>query len=487
MSYFLPHLRTGWHVDQAILSEEERLVVIRFGRDGDEECMRQDEVLYKIAEKVVNFAVRTGNNNKINWALEDKQELIDIFETVYKGARKGRGLVISPKEFFNALETWIHEERKVITYRFLSRNMNIHIENAKQILLDYYKKCQENNKKCYAIYMISGYITKSVENNESLSAEKSLMMRIKVYYLVKERNINEIKQKLDEITLIYIYALESDPQTDISVLSDASLELCCHIKYDEILSLEETCKKYGIIYHPNVKMFPSNFQLSSTKTLPSKSIDISSKTNSSQPIMTSLNVNNKDGKLAPLDSLNKAEHGSKNVFVYYTELKTSTHTSECVSPGIRNETNISSINKNIVISSSKSEDASTEYNMVKRQQEIDELRKIMIDQEKNDITIHTNSVLKDDDISDVIKDEHMNSTKKKRGRRKVLKKVTSRDKKGYLVTKNEFFWESFSEDEISIPTKSKSDIVESKEAIGKTKAKLNETKITLFFSKKQSI
>ncbi|EMR08062.1 hypothetical protein PNEG_03502 [Pneumocystis murina B123] len=152
MSYFLPHLRTyfftffldllklifddyrGWHVDQAILSEEERLVVIRFGRDGDEECMRQDEVLYKIAEKVVNFAViylvdidevpdfkqmyelydrctimffyrnkhmmidlGTGNNNKINWALEDKQELIDIFETVYKGARKGRGLVISPK------------------------------------------------------------------------------------------------------------------------------------------------------------------------------------------------------------------------------------------------------------------------------------------------------------------------------------------------------------------------------------------------------
>ncbi|KTW26123.1 hypothetical protein T552_03017 [Pneumocystis carinii B80] len=154
MSYFLPHLRTGWlinikiicrnkgltchyrHVDQAILSEEERLVVIRFGRDGDEECMRQDEVLYKIAEKVVNFAViylvdidevpdfkqmyelydrctimffyrnkhmmidlGTGNNNKINWALEDKQELIDIFETVYKGARKGRGLVISPKDY----------------------------------------------------------------------------------------------------------------------------------------------------------------------------------------------------------------------------------------------------------------------------------------------------------------------------------------------------------------------------------------------------
>lgn len=43
----------------------------------------------------------TGNNNKLNWVLEDKQELIDIIETIYKGAKKGRGLVVSPKGTFN--------------------------------------------------------------------------------------------------------------------------------------------------------------------------------------------------------------------------------------------------------------------------------------------------------------------------------------------------------------------------------------------------
>ena len=111
--------------------------------------MKQDEVLYRIADKCKNFAVfylvdidevpdfnkmyelydpctgtipsydmadlclvmfffrnkhmmidlGTGNNNKINWALEDKQEMIDIIETVYRGAKKGRGLVISPKDY----------------------------------------------------------------------------------------------------------------------------------------------------------------------------------------------------------------------------------------------------------------------------------------------------------------------------------------------------------------------------------------------------
>ena len=41
--------------------------------------------------------IGTGNNNKLNWVLEDKQELIDIIETIYRGAKKGRGLVVSPK------------------------------------------------------------------------------------------------------------------------------------------------------------------------------------------------------------------------------------------------------------------------------------------------------------------------------------------------------------------------------------------------------
>jgi hypothetical protein len=44
----------------------------------------------------------TGNNNKLNWVLEDKQELIDIIETIYRGAKKGRGLVVSPKGELNS-------------------------------------------------------------------------------------------------------------------------------------------------------------------------------------------------------------------------------------------------------------------------------------------------------------------------------------------------------------------------------------------------
>lgn len=57
MSYFLPHLPSGWHVDEAIKSEEDRVVVIRFGHDWDSQCMTMDETLYSVAEKVQNYAV----------------------------------------------------------------------------------------------------------------------------------------------------------------------------------------------------------------------------------------------------------------------------------------------------------------------------------------------------------------------------------------------------------------------------------------------
>jgi len=136
MSYLLPHLGSGWAVDQAILTEENKVILIRFGHDWDGQCMEMDELLFQIAEDVRNFCtiylvdisevpdfntmyelydpctcmfffrnkhimidLGTGNNNKINWVMRDRQEMIDIIEVVYRGASKGRGLVVSPKDY----------------------------------------------------------------------------------------------------------------------------------------------------------------------------------------------------------------------------------------------------------------------------------------------------------------------------------------------------------------------------------------------------
>lgn len=135
-SRLLIDLPTGWHVDQAIVTEKERLVVIRFGQENDKQCVLMDDLLYSISGKVKNFAViytcditrvpdfnemyeltdpmclmffygnkhmmcdfGTGNNNKMNFTIDDKQEMIDILETIFRGARKNKGLVVSPYDY----------------------------------------------------------------------------------------------------------------------------------------------------------------------------------------------------------------------------------------------------------------------------------------------------------------------------------------------------------------------------------------------------
>ncbi|KAG5608727.1 hypothetical protein H5410_020008 [Solanum commersonii] len=56
-------------------------------------------IMFFFRNKHIMIDLGTGNNNKINWALKDKQEFVDIVETLYRGARKGQGLVIAPKDY----------------------------------------------------------------------------------------------------------------------------------------------------------------------------------------------------------------------------------------------------------------------------------------------------------------------------------------------------------------------------------------------------
>jgi DIM1 family U5 snRNP protein len=151
----LTHLPSAWHVDKAILSEQERIVVMRFAKEEPtttnqstptmavteaerQVCLQMDAVLEAAAPLVLNFAVvyavdrwqvpdfdamyelddgepvavmffwhgrhmlvdyGTGNNHKITWPLADKQDLIDVLEVVYKGAIKGKRMVVSPKDY----------------------------------------------------------------------------------------------------------------------------------------------------------------------------------------------------------------------------------------------------------------------------------------------------------------------------------------------------------------------------------------------------
>jgi DIM1 family U5 snRNP protein len=56
-------------------------------------------VMFFWRNKHIQVDFGTGNNNKINFEIQDKQELGDIMEVAYKAASKGKGLAVSPKDY----------------------------------------------------------------------------------------------------------------------------------------------------------------------------------------------------------------------------------------------------------------------------------------------------------------------------------------------------------------------------------------------------
>ena len=45
MSYVLPHLETKQDVDRAIKSSEDKVLVLRFGKETDAVCMQLDDIV----------------------------------------------------------------------------------------------------------------------------------------------------------------------------------------------------------------------------------------------------------------------------------------------------------------------------------------------------------------------------------------------------------------------------------------------------------
>lgn len=106
-SVVLPHLTTGWHVDQAILTEEERLVVIRFGRDWDPDCMRQDEVLYSESvciDSISTADIRTrnsGSGKELRSHICLRSRSSARFQTDVRTLRYSNADVLFPKQTYD--------------------------------------------------------------------------------------------------------------------------------------------------------------------------------------------------------------------------------------------------------------------------------------------------------------------------------------------------------------------------------------------------
>ena len=60
--------------------------------------------------------------------------------------------------YMENLEEWIEEEDLVVTYKYISRNLKVHVNVAKQMLYNFVASRKSSESKLGVVYLVSGLV-----------------------------------------------------------------------------------------------------------------------------------------------------------------------------------------------------------------------------------------------------------------------------------------------------------------------------------------
>ncbi|KAJ5195971.1 hypothetical protein N7449_006450 [Penicillium cf. viridicatum] len=423
-------------------------------------------------------------------------------------------------------------ERRPVTYRLLSRALKVHANRAKQILFEFHRN--ENAKKpqtVHATYVISG-IQKAPEpapTNGHADDEDEMMqsspylpssmpnqdtaldsIRTTSIVLAREEDLEDAKSTFQSISTIHVYSLQPTALPDLNVLVDANREIASTHGQEDPL---ECGKQWGMIQNRNVKRrtgarppppaaapAAKASKPSTESTVPAKrplqKETSSVKTEATKPDEPKIEPSSAANSHASSKPSGKAAAPQQkgNLFSSFAKAKPKTKASAPAEPAAPSA-------EDVVLDDASEEEAEELFpdstakaaaeNRENRKEREARLKKMMDDDDDDEAD--------DEEMPDAdeepreptpveqppppkpaeLKEEVTVQGGRRRGKRQVMKKKTVKDEEGYLVTREEATWESFSEDE-PVPKK--------KPAVNVPKAKAGKAagqgNIMSFFGKK---
>ncbi|EGX53482.1 hypothetical protein AOL_s00006g348 [Orbilia oligospora ATCC 24927] len=344
-------------------------------------------------------------------------------------------------------------------------------------------------------YMESSPVPQATQNEDEEVVKTSSVI------LVTEEELEGVKESLKEITSIHIYSVEPGPIKDLLAISDASVEL-----YSRFPSLNaaEKSKIYGTTLNKYVKKRdgapppppPPQPTTSSTYVVPVKKEPISSALPAATSSTTSKETK-KDVKKDFFGSI-KAKDAQKS-----RQTSESTSSTKAKVPLKRGQSDLMSSFSNAQPKKPKQpekektpppdfmdvdddEPAEVEpvdeetraaekarQEEIRRKREVDEeeLRRMM--DEEDDEPIVTEKANSDVEVADSPEEEEEEEEEtaatpmeepsepapsasapgRRKAKRRVTKKVRSKDADGYIVTREVTEWEEYSEDDVPVPAK----------------------------------
>ena len=106
------------------------------------------------------------------------------------------------------LKEWVYEESKIVTYKWLSKQLSVHVNIAKQMLFDFTQSHLKDEKKTEleVIYLLAGRLS---------SSPKSIKVS-----LVKSSDLAAKEAELVSLTSKHVYAVS---KSETKVLTESNI------------------------------------------------------------------------------------------------------------------------------------------------------------------------------------------------------------------------------------------------------------------------
>ncbi|KAI9522629.1 hypothetical protein NQZ68_034302 [Dissostichus eleginoides] len=129
--------------------------------------------------------------------------------------------------YLDNIDEYVNDQDKIVTYKWLSLTLGVHVNTAKQMLFHYLDhKRKESSAQLHATYLVSG---KCVDNGQA-SHKVSV---------IKEDKLEDFKSKMSLIVSVHVYSVQKALLKDSGPLYS--------VDYDAVKDNMKNCSKYSAI------------------------------------------------------------------------------------------------------------------------------------------------------------------------------------------------------------------------------------------------
>ncbi|XP_026794249.3 DNA polymerase delta subunit 3 isoform X1 [Pangasianodon hypophthalmus] len=130
--------------------------------------------------------------------------------------------------YLDNIDEYVNDQNKIVTYKWLSLALGVHVNTAKQMLYHYIeqRRKERSGNTLHATYLVSG---KCLENG-------SMCHKVS---LVREDKLEDVKSKLDVTISVHVYSVQKAELKDSAPLYSTD--------YDAMKENLKNCNKYSAI------------------------------------------------------------------------------------------------------------------------------------------------------------------------------------------------------------------------------------------------